>query len=136
MHTAVSAVHSISNYAKCDCVLMIICYCTIMIIFNLCRVLLLLQVVIKPQAAHGVAHLVMPDLVITPSSSLYFALDINGIHPTDLQLHVPGSAQSSNKAANTIAIDSTLAQSIHDYFSARLCAPENQCMHSTHMCTK
>ena len=65
---------------------MIIRYCTIMIIFNLCRVLLLFQVVIKPQPAHGVAH------------------------PTDLQLYIPTSSQSSNKVSNTIAIDPTLAQ--------------------------
>ena len=133
MYTAVSTTYSISNYAKCDSVLMIIRYCTILIIFNLCRVLLLLQVVIKPQPAHGVAHLVMPDLIQQP---LLHIIDINGFHPTDLLLYVPGSAQSSNKAANTIAIDSTLAQSIHDYFSAPLCTPENQCAHSTHMCTK
>ena len=32
--------------------------------------MLLLQAVIKPQPAHGVVHLIMPDLLITPSSSL------------------------------------------------------------------
>ena len=92
-----------------------------MIIFNLCRVLPLLQAVIKPQPAHEIAHLAMSDLMIVPSSSLNLCniIDINGLYSIDLQLYVPGSAQSQNKVANTVAIDPLYAKvNYYNYFSA------------------
>ena len=74
MHTAVFC--SVASYILSTLNVIVqnhsfyLCYCTIMIVFNLCRVLPPLSNHNFNTLWHEVAHLVIPDLVITLTSSI------------------------------------------------------------------